>query len=225
MPKQIPHSELARALQEDAGHVLDNITIQNILSLTSGGVAPEGLNLGTDAAAMSGEGGQMKAAPATIGGMVIQNKYKLGAASMKELAGVKSELVEIVKLAIQLTTQDFTVYDGMRTLKEQQLHVANGTSKTLDSMHLKGLAVDLVPWINGKPVWDWDGCYKIAQAMDAAATHFGYANKIRWGGAWDRKMSYFGSPVDWREYETEVSQYHRRTGKSFVDGPHFEWSE
>lgn len=157
------------------------------------------------------------------GGMSINDKFKLGAASEKELNGVKTELILITRLAIRLTTQDFTVYDGLRTLKEQQAHVKAGTSKTHNSKHLQGLAVDLVPWINGKPVWDWDGCYKIAQAFDAAATHLGYANKVRWGGAWDRMLSDFGNPDDWAAYETEVSQYHKRTGKSFVDGPHFEW--
>lgn len=150
------------------------------------------------------------------------NGFVLGKASLKELEGVKAELVAVVKLAIQLTTQDFTVFDGLRTLKEQQQHVKNGTSQTMKSKHLDGLAVDLVPWVNGKAVWDWDKIYAIAFAMDEAATKLGFANKIRWGGAWDRVLSDFGgSPA---AYKKECEAYAaRHPGKDFLDGPHFEW--
>lgn len=154
---------------------------------------------------------------------IRDSNFKFSAASLAELKGVKKELVDCVKLALKLSTQDFTVFDGIRTLKEQQQHVANGTSKTMQSKHLQGLAVDLVPWIGGKLVWDWEGCYKIAMAMDAAATQLGIADKIRWGGAWDRTLADFGSLDSWKAYESEVRAYHVRTGKSFVDGPHFEW--
>lgn len=164
--------------------------------------------------------GESTAAPEVV---IRDSNFKFSAASLAELKGVKQELVDCVKLALKLSTQDFTVFDGIRTLKEQQQHVANGTSKTMQSKHLQGLAVDLVPWIGGKLVWDWEGCYKIAMAMDEAATQLGIADKIRWGGAWDRTLADFGSLDSWKAYESEVRAYHARTGKSFVDGPHFEW--
>lgn len=157
----------------------------------------------------------------------IKPGYVLSKSSLKELEGVKAELVAVVKRAIEITTQDFTVYDGLRTLKEQQQHVKNGTSQTMKSKHLDGLAVDLVPWIGGKLVWDWDGCYKIAMAMDRAATERRIANHIRWGGAWDRVLSDFGSDDKWEAYKREVEDYVKRQksqGRSaFLDGPHFEW--
>lgn len=147
--------------------------------------------------------------------------FRLGVASNKELEGVDSRLVQCVRLAISYSTIDFCVFDGIRTYKEQQQHVANGTSKTMQSKHLQGLAVDLVPWINGKPVWDWDGCYEIALAMDKAATELGIAGKLTWGGAWDRKMSDFGGES--KAYSDEVQKYRaRHAGKDFIDGPHFE---
>src|SRR3546814_18134845 len=85
----------------------------------------------------------------------LQPTFILSKASLKELEGVKPELVATVKRAIEITIQDFTVFDGIRSVKEQQQHVANGTSQTMKSKHLDGLAVDLVPWV-GKPVWEWD---------------------------------------------------------------------
>ena len=150
------------------------------------------------------------------------NGFVLGKSSLKELEGVKAELVAVVKLAIQVTTQDFTVFDGIRTLKEQQQHVANGTSQTMKSKHLDGLAVDLVPWVNGKPAWDWDRIYPIVFAVDCAATKLGFADKIRWGGAWDRVLADFGGLES--DYKKECEAYAKRhPGKDFLDGPHFEW--
>lgn len=160
----------------------------------------------------------------TILGATKSSGFKFGKASLKELEGVKVELVLCVRRALELSTQDFCVYDGLRTAKEQAAHVKNGTSKTMQSKHLQGLAVDLVPWINGGPKWDWDGCYKIAWAMDQAATEQGIAHKIRWGGAWDRRLSDYGN--DAQAYVNEVRDYtQRHEGKDFIDGPHFEWAD
>lgn len=147
--------------------------------------------------------------------------FRFSQASLKELTGVDQRLVQCVKLALDLSTQDFCVYDGIRTIKEQQKFVAAGTSKTMKSKHLEGLAVDLVPWVNGKPVWDWNRIYPVAFAMDEAATRLGYADVIRWGGAWDRVLSDFGG--NQQAYADECAAYaDRHPGKDFLDGPHFE---
>lgn len=127
----------------------------------------------------------------------------------------------MTRLALKYSLQDFVVYDGIRTYKEQVALKSAGKSKTLQSKHLVGLAIDLVPWINGAPVWDWDGCYKIACAMDLAATELGIAHLITWGGAWDRKLSDFNA--DPRAYADAVVEYrNRHPGPDFIDGPHFE---
>src|SRR3546814_15285791 len=99
-------------------------------------------------------------------------------------------------------------------VKEQQQHVANGTSQTMKSKHLDGLAVDLVPWV-GKPVWEWDRIYPIAFAMDQAATELGLASKIRWGGAWDRVLSDFGGSIDSSRAECEAyAKRHTEIGRA-----------
>lgn len=147
--------------------------------------------------------------------------FKFGEASRKELIGVNVDLVRVTHLALKYSLQDFCVFDGLRTAKEQMQHVKNGTSRTMQSEHMKGLAVDLVPWINGKPVWDWDGCYKIACAVDRAATELGVADRITWGGAWDRRLSDYGG--DPTAYAREVQEYQRRhAGADFIDGPHYQ---
>lgn len=152
--------------------------------------------------------------------------FVLGSKSKRELEGVHPILVKVVHRAIELTTQDFTVFDGVRTEAQQRNHVNQGTSKTMNSKHLRqrdgyAHAVDLVPWIKGLPKWDWEGCYKIAYAVDQAATEQGVAHLIRWGGAWDRTLDKFGG--DPGAYAREVVAYaNRNPGKDFLDGPHFE---
>jgi peptidoglycan LD-endopeptidase CwlK len=148
--------------------------------------------------------------------------YVLGKQSLENLKGVHKPLADLVREAIKITTQDFSVNEGLRSLAQQKLNVKNGVSQTLNSYHLTGFAVDLVPYINGKKVWDWEGCYKIAMAMDEAATKAGVARNIRWGGAWDKRLSDFGGNVD--EYKKAVQAYQvRHPGPDFLDGPHFEW--
>lgn len=155
--------------------------------------------------------------------------FTLGATSTDNLRGVHPKLVAITQRAIALSEQDFTVYEGLRTVARQVKLVHQGFSKTMDSQHIPqadgyGHAVDLVPWIQGHPVWDWSGCYKIAFAMDQAATALGVAANIRWGGAWDRRLSDFGGSV--AAYEGAVQLYKpRHAGPDFLDGPHFEWRD
>ena len=154
--------------------------------------------------------------------------FKLGQKSLLRLGDLTPlAFRETVTLAITLSEVDFTVFEVLRTLTRQQEMVRTGMSRTMNSKHLpdaggKSRAVDLVPWINGRAVWDWEGCYKIAHAMDQAATQLGCAAKIRWGGAWDRVLADFGG--DLAAYRNEVELYKsRHPGKDFIDGPHFEW--
>lgn len=150
--------------------------------------------------------------------------YTLGAKSKSRLVGVHPQLVAVVERAILLTEQDFTVQEGLRTLATQKDYVRRGVSKTLNSKHLKqpdgfGHAVDLVPWINGQPRWEWPPIYKIARAMDDAAQALGV--KLTWGGVWDKRMDQYGGSA--AAIEAEVQAYCRRhPGPDFIDGPHYQ---
>lgn len=159
--------------------------------------------------------------------------YVLGPGSINTLIGVHPILVTIVHRAIEITEQDFGVFEGARTKERQRKLVAAGASKTLDSMHLLATdrlgaeagqmshAVDLVPYIDGRLRWEWGPCFKIATAMDAAATELGHADKMCWGGVWDRWMSDYGGSAE--KMEAEVAAYGKRhPGPDFVDGPHYQ---
>lgn len=152
--------------------------------------------------------------------------YTLGRASRAQLEQVKPELVRVVEHAIVISDQDFTVYDGARTLAEQERLVHNGHSQTLRSKHLIhgdgfGWAVDLVPWIDGRPNWAWPAVYKIALAMQKSS--IALAVPVTWGCVWDRLMSEYAgdSPEDMKQ--AGLAYNARHPGSDFPDGPHFQY--
>lgn len=108
--------------------------------------------------------------------------FHLGKSSLAKLAEVHPDLQRLVTRAIELSPVDFCVFEGIRTLERQKALVASGKSRTLKSRHLTGDAVDLVPWIGGKPVWEVDSCRKIAGAMKLSSAELGIP--IEWGGDW-----------------------------------------
>jgi peptidoglycan L-alanyl-D-glutamate endopeptidase CwlK len=125
--------------------------------------------------------------------------FKLSGRSLNKLTGVHPDLCRVVKRAIQLTTVDFVVLEGARTLERQQELLASGASKTLDSRHIPGVdglakAIDLGAWAVNEVRWDWPLYSQLAVAVKQAAAELNVA--ITWGGDW----------------------------KSFKDGPHFELS-
>lgn len=75
--------------------------------------------------------------------------------NMKELNGIHQMLAKTV---LDISSKvDFRVIDGLRTKTEQMKYLDKGTSKTLKSFHLYGLAVDLVPVVGGTLTWDVRG--------------------------------------------------------------------
>lgn len=153
--------------------------------------------------------------------------FKLGAKSLANLKGVHPLIVGVVKRAIEITEQDFSVHDGLRTVAEQRALFARKATKTMNSKHLPqgdsfGHAVDLVPFINGQLRWEWGPIYDIAVAVDQAATEQGVASRIRWGGIWDRHMGEFGAGTAVSMRDAVAAYVKRHPGPDFIDGPHFE---
>lgn len=145
--------------------------------------------------------------------LVEASGFELGDKSLKRLEGVNNNLVKVVKRAIEITPIDFMVIEGVRTKERQRQLVAKGASKTMNSRHLTGHAVDIAPVVNGQVSWDFNDYYPLAKAMAQAATELGV--KVRWGGAWTTITNKSGTPQDW------VKAY-RAGGGRFLDGPHFE---
>ena len=70
--------------------------------------------------------------------------YRLGKRSLSRLEGVNERLVTVVKYAIGVTKQDFSVICGLRTIEEQRSLVAKGASQTMKSKHIDSLQIMLI---------------------------------------------------------------------------------
>lgn len=117
---------------------------------------------------------------------------KLSESSLKKIDGVHPDLQRVVYRAAEITAVDFIITEGLRTVERQKKLVASGASKTMNSRHITGHAVDLAALVDGEVRWDWPLYHKLAEAMKEAARIEGVP--IEWGGDW----------------------------KTFKDGPHFQ---
>ena len=96
--------------------------------------------------------------------------YVLGKRSKERLEGVNPDLVAVVERAITISNVDFTVLEGVRTRERQKELFAKGASKTMNSRHITGHAVDPAPW----PIsWEKEEFIPIVKAMRQAAEELG----------------------------------------------------
>ena len=145
--------------------------------------------------------------------------YKLGKRSLSRLEGVNDDLVTVVKYAIGVTKQDFSVICGLRTIDEQRALVAQGASQTMKSKHIDGNAVDLMAYCDGGR-WELNLYDEIADAMKEGAEAAGV--KLRWGAAWtiDDLGAWEGSAENAMNSYIDIRRSQGR--RPFIDAPHFE---
>lgn len=116
-----------------------------------------------------------------------------GSRSTKNMNGIHPDLRLVLDKALQDSPLDFVVIEGLRTKERQKELVASGASQTMNSRHITGHAVDLLPiGPNGKGAFDWPLYDQLGPAVKKAAADLGI--ELDWGGDW----------------------------KKFKDGPHFE---
>lgn len=109
--------------------------------------------------------------------------WMLSQRSERALEGVHSDLVRVVRHALFLSPVDFVVIEGLRTPARQQELLNSGKTRTLNSRHLSGHAVDVVPLVNGTIPWeDWSAFEQVSVAMKQAARVSGVP--LIWGGDW-----------------------------------------
>ncbi len=147
--------------------------------------------------------------------------FALSVRSLEKLRGVDDRLVQVVRRAIEITTVDFAVTEGLRT-RERQIELFNkGASQIRDGgTHVEGRAVDLVAYLDDRISWELNLYDEVADAMKQAAIELGVP--LRWGAAWN--------VPDIRKWEgnMESAMNHyiderRKQGKRpFIDAPHFE---
>ena len=116
--------------------------------------------------------------------------YNFGLTSKAKLSSVHKDLQKVFYEAITNSPYDFSITEGLRSYARQKELVAAGKSKTLNSRHLTGHAVDFCILIDGKASWDLPKYKEVANHIKAVAKELNIP--IVCG-------------VDW---------------KGFVDGPH-----
>ena len=151
--------------------------------------------------------------------------FKLSNRSLEKLEGVNPVLVETVKEAIKLSSVDFGVIYGVRSLEEQKKLYESKRSQTMKSKHLiqddkTSHAVDLMAYDGSNPSWDLVMYDDIADAMKAAALKTGA--KISWGAAWqiDDITKWDGTMEQAMNAYVDLRRGQGR--RPFIDGPHFE---
>jgi peptidoglycan L-alanyl-D-glutamate endopeptidase CwlK len=135
--------------------------------------------------------------------------YSLGKQSIAKLDGVHPDLERVVRRAIEITAQDFSVAEGVRSVAQAQFNAAAGTG-VVNSLHIRqpdgyAHAVDLWPL----PL-DWrdiPSFERVASAMFQAADELNVL--IQWGADWDMD----GTPRErgeWDHPHYQMPQPHRR---------------
>lgn len=132
----------------------------------------------------------------------------IGQRSLSRLEGVHPDLIRVVKKAAALSDLDFTVLEGLRTPERQKQLMQQGATRTLNSRHITGHAVDLAPMLDGKVSWDWPLYHRLAEYVRSASISENVP--IRWGGTW-KLLSAISGPITAKVLS-----------RSFPDGPHFE---
>ena len=93
----------------------------------------------------------------------------LSARSWERLEGVHADLVKVVELAA-LGPVGFVVTEGLRTRERQATLVMAGKSRTMNSRHLTGHAVDLAVVLPGNVIsWDKEDYKRLSVEVKLAA--------------------------------------------------------
>ncbi|HCB2886507.1 TPA: M15 family metallopeptidase [Citrobacter freundii] len=124
--------------------------------------------------------------------------FKFSQRSENNLKGVNPDLVKVIRRALEITPADFIVIEGVRMQDRQKELVATGKSQTMNSRHLSGNAVDIIP-VN--TTWAIDEFKPLLKAVKQAADELGI--KLRFGINWKSDPSL---PIETK----------------FIDAPHIE---
>jgi len=99
----------------------------------------------------------------------------------ERLDGIHPDLMKVVMELAEGT--EFAVLEGLRTIERQRQMVARGSSRTMNSRHLTGHAVDLAPLDHGQVSFAWPLYYPFAELVKQAAAEVQVP--IEWGGDWE----------------------------------------
>ena len=161
--------------------------------------------------------------------------FSLSPRSRGNMAGLHPDLIRIVEGAIVTTSVDFGITGkAVRTAEEQHALFLRKVSQK-DGFKNKsnhqpwpdgfGHAVDLTPYLDGKPILD-DRAFAlypaVASAMSYSAAALSLSGRLTWGGNWLEPMGRYGSTPD--DMRAAIDRYKKtHPGPDWIDGPHYEF--
>ncbi|EDA5930028.1 M15 family metallopeptidase [Salmonella enterica subsp. enterica serovar Java] len=126
------------------------------------------------------------------------SSFQFSQRSETALQGVHPDLIRLARSALSLSSVDFGVTEGLRSMAREKEMVAEGHSETLHSRHLTGHAIDVVAYVNGAVSWDWSLYKQIAAAFEQASASLGIP--VEWGGNWQTLKDGAHFQLPWATY-------------------------
>lgn len=108
--------------------------------------------------------------------------YKFSNKSLLLLNEVHRDLRQVMLEAITDSPYDFAITEGLRSKERQQELFDKGLSKTLNSRHLTGKAVDIAVFVDGDITWNYKYYKEVAEHI-LVVSKLNAAPMI-WGGNW-----------------------------------------
>lgn len=137
--------------------------------------------------------------------------------SVKRMQGVHPDLKKVADYAAGICPVNFVVTEGLRTKQRQEKLVAEGKSKTMNSRHIGGFAIDVAAKIEKVISWDIEHYFTIAKSFKDASEALDVP--IRWGGNWE----VLSETKDLKLAQEDYVKRCRRMGTNpLIDGVHFE---
>lgn len=131
----------------------------------------------------------------------VDMAFSFSQRSKDRMEGLHPDIVAVMGLAIERSPIDFTVLEGLRTVERQKQLVARGASKTMNSRHLTGHAIDVAPFVDGEVTWDWPFYHQLAPIIKQAASDLGV--DLEWGGDWQTFKDGPHWQLSWNTYGKE----------------------
>lgn len=135
--------------------------------------------------------------------------FQLTPRDRTRLIGVHTHLIAVVEHTASVSPERFVVLEGLRTIERQRELFAKRATRTLNSRHLTGHAVDIAPLLDEdgdgdiEISWHWDHYYPLADLIKRVAGYLGIP--INWGGDWTFKDGPHWE-LPWQLYPANVGE-------------------
>lgn len=131
---------------------------------------------------------------------------KTDLASLERLTHVHADLRKLFMHVAQGELK-FSVTEGLRTLDRQKQLLKAGASRTLNSRHLTGHALDVACWVDldldGKLELRWDQPLYAKFSWEVKAVARSVGIPIEWGGDWTSFKDGPHFQLPWKEYPAD----------------------